>query len=68
MALDLSYEEILTDDEIQSALAIGQEGLNLLEEQGLAYIEVDGRHFYLASSLLAFMKRAERKSEGEGTP
>jgi len=66
MGLDLSYEQILNDEEILSSLPIGQEDLNKLEDQGLIFIQIGDSHFYLLSTLLTFLKGIEGKAERRG--
>jgi len=61
MGLDLSYEQLLNDEEILSSLPIGQEDLNKLEGQGLSFIQIGDSHFYLGSTLLTFLKGIEGK-------
>ncbi len=67
MALDLSYEQLLNDEEILSSLAISQEDLNKLEDQGLIFIQIGDYHFYLSSTLLTFLKGIEGKAERTAT-
>ncbi len=63
MALDLSYEQLLNDEEILSGLAISQEELSSLEDRGLQFIKIGDSHFYLSSTLLTFLKGIEGKVE-----
>lgn len=66
--IDLSYEQLLSDDEILSSLAITQEDLNKLEDRGLQFIKIEDSHFFLSSTLLAFLKGIEGKAEKRGWP
>ncbi len=63
MSLDLSYEHVLSGDEVMIELAIGQEELNGLEERGLRFIQIGDDCFYLGSTLLAFLKEIEGKGK-----
>ncbi len=58
MSLDLSFEELFTANEIMALLQVDSEDLGEMESQGLPFIEVGGKHFYLASSMVTFFKRA----------
>ncbi len=66
--IDLSCEQLLSDDEILSGLPISQEDLNKLEDQGLVFIQVGDAHFYLASTLLTFLKGIEGQGKRRGRP
>jgi hypothetical protein len=68
MGLDLSYEQLLNDEEILSTLVISQEDLNKLENQGLLFIRIGESHFYLGSTLLTFLKGIEGKPERRVRP
>ena len=59
MSLDLSFEELFTDDEIRTLLKIDNEDLREMEAQGLPFIEAGGKHFYLGSSMTTYFKGAE---------
>jgi hypothetical protein len=59
MSLDLSFEEIFFSDEIKGLLKISDDDLCNLESHGLPFVEVKGKHFYLASSMAAFFKSEE---------
>lgn len=64
--IDLSCEQLLNDEEILSSLAISQEDLNKLEDQGLVFIRVGESHFYLGSTLLSFLKGIEGQGKKKG--
>ena len=66
MPLDLSFEEVLTEDEVLSGLAITQEDLTDLEAGGLQFIEIGDAHFYLSSTLLTFLKEIQRTAKKRG--
>lgn len=66
MSLDLSSEELLSDEEILSILPISQQDLNSLEDRGLLFIRIGESHFYLTSTLLTFLKGIEGKAGKKG--
>lgn len=59
MGLDLAFEEAVTGDEIITMLKITEEALIDLESKGLPFIEMEGGHIYLTSSILTFLKKME---------
>ena len=65
MALDLAFEEVLRADEITTMLKITEGDLTDLESKGLPFIEVNGKHFYLASSMTTFFKKVETNFKKE---
>lgn len=64
MGVELSFEELYTSEEILTLLKIEDEDLREMESQGLPFIEVNGKHFYLASSMTTFFKKVEITGEG----
>jgi hypothetical protein len=65
MALGLAFEEVVSAEEIATALKITEEGLTDLELKGLPFIEVGDGHVYLAFSILAFFKKVETSEKLE---